>query len=248
MEEFKPLNPWTGSPESLTPDQQQAVQPNFMAAHPGRAALNRYYSPVYGPQSFGAKMGEGIRNFAMKPNALGNILNNGPMSGAALGGTIGAGAGALLGARSGRSARLATLLGVLGAGVGAYSGYERTKAASFWRQGMGMGGEDARQELISALNMTPSLGFDQKMKAMAAIPGLSDSQASQLLAQVSTLGGIGAGAAIMRYLMGAGLMGTVFGGLVGGMMGNAFGHSHNRTGLGGPSMNGFDMSGNSLNL
>lgn len=250
-----PINPWTLKPEQLTATQQRAIDPSYMRAHPTEAAMERYYNPFYGPQQPMYQMGQALGRKLEEPNGLGNLLDKGPLTGAAVLGGAGAVGGGIAGAitdlftgHKGSAARLATLLGLSGAAVGGLSGYMRQpmeKPAS-WREQAETSYADPKDGLINAINSAQMLSFADKMQAVSAIPQLSPWQAQQLLSQVSTLGGAAAGAAIMRFLLGAGLIGTLAGGLLGGMIGRTINPPQKLGPLGMPSMSGYDFNGTPL--
>jgi hypothetical protein len=254
VKEELPYDPYTGKSVVLNAEQRQALDPVFRRAHPAEAAINKYYNPFYGPNQPAYQMGQAARDYAMQPNALGRLLDKGPLTGAATLGGIGALGGGVAGAisdafsgNSGSATRLALLLGLAGAGIGATSGYMRRDKTASWRaMGTPGFGVDPREELVSAINSAQSINFNQRMQALAAIPRLSDGQARQLLSQIGMLGGAAAGATILRFLFGAGLMGTLAGGLLGGMLGHGAGSRYSSGPLGMPSMAGFDFDGNRL--
>ena len=247
----RPVDPWTGNPAALTESQERALDPTYMAEHPNDAALERYYNPFYGPQTGAYQLGATLRDKLMAPNIIGRQLDKGPWTGAATLGGIGAVGGGIAGAitdafthNSGTAARLATLLGLGGAALGGLSGHMRQpqdKAAS-WREGE----DSVKEQLIEAINNAQMMNFNDRMRATAAVPQLNAFQAQQLLSQVSMLGGAAAGAAIMRFLFGAGLMGTLAGGFMGGMLGRSFNPPYRPGPLGMPSMSGYDLNGNPL--
>jgi hypothetical protein len=240
-----PLDPWTGQAAQLTPEQKQAENPAFQAAHPSEAARQQYANPFYGPQSGVYRFGAGARDYLSRAGSgLGDILNKGPMQGGALGaGLAGLAGGALSVAQGSRHPVRNTLLAaLLGAGVGAYSGAVRQPGyykAAGWR----MGG-DPRADILQALADTP-MGFGEKAKMMAAVPQLSDMQAQQLQMLISRVAGAGVGAVISRFLLGAGLMGMTFGGLVGGWMGGQMASQARPDASGYPTLGNRNFAGQS---
>jgi hypothetical protein len=243
------LNPWSGpavgqlQSYGLTPEQIQAQDPTYAAAHPAEAAQNRVYNPFSESGGFGYRLGAGLRDIASRPNILGSILNQGPMAGGALGAGIGALAGAGIGAATGRGTGNMALLGaLLAGGLGAYSGHVRTtdysKSAGWRSSAFG----DPKEAITTALQQAP-MEFNQKMQVLAGVSGLSPDQADQLARAIQSVGGMAAGGIIARYLLGWGLLGTLFGGAVGGMIGhNLYTGAHDAMGY--KSLGNRDFSGN----
>jgi len=226
--------------EEMTAEQNQAADPTWAAAHPEEAALNHYYNPFYGGSSKLHQWGEEARKAMLQPNWVGNVLNHGSGPGALLGAAAGGLAGAGIGAFQGHPARMGILAALLGAGIGAYSGAQRTKAASGWRSSI----NDSREQLAEAIADIPGLGFNQKAKFLAAVPELSNSQVHELISILSSVGGFAAGAAVSRFLLGAGLLGTAAGGFLGALIGSSM---RSPRGAGGyESLGNTDFRGNSI--
>ena len=197
-------------------------------------------SPLDENTSMGASVGRGVREFADRPNMLGSILNNGPLSGGLLGGAIGAGIGGLAGIPTRRSKRLAVIAGLLGAGLGAglgaYSGMVRQPGyykSAAWRGGDPFG--DPTDQILTALQSDTGLGTYQKMQMMAQVAQLPQYQAAQLAQMLGSVAGAGVGALIARFLLGAGTLGTAVGAGMGYMAGNALFGNHQRDAMGYPS-------------
>ena len=78
----------------------------------------------------------------------------------------------------------------------------------------------AIDDIIRMLVSDSGLGFSEKQKLVDATRDLSSSQAEHLRDILYASGGAAVGAIIARFLMGAGLLGTALGGLVGAGIGN----------------------------
>lgn len=193
-------------------------------------------------------LGQGIRDYAQQPHAvtdaIGNVLNAGPLPGGLLGAAIGAGVGGLAGIPSRRSKRMATIAALIGGGLGTYAGLARqpehyaassvpqvdaTKAAS---SRMPNPFDDPKGQIVDALKDDPSLGVYQKMEMMAQVAQLPDSQAIHLAAAIPMVAGAGIGALVARFLFGAGALGMSLGAGLGAMAGNAFCGSRQRDAMG----------------
>jgi len=121
--------------------------------------------------------------------------------------------------------------GALGAGIGSSRHHWMNKASGAWRSGP----QDPYQEIYAALQ---SAGLDPgtQSEALMAVGQLSPSDASQLASLVGGAFGAAAGALIVRFLTGRGLMRAAIGAGVGGLLGSLFGGALG----GGPrTMNGF---------
>lgn len=223
-----------------TPEQLRAETPAYKAEHPAAAALERNYNPFYGPQTFAYQAGAKVRDMAMRPNALGGVLNRGPLAGgltgAAIGGLAGGAIGGIMGGKE-KAKQMALIAALLGASVGSYSGHLRKQA--FYR------GDTYQQ--INQLLVKANISFDQRIQLMAAVPRLPQAKAEDLLRNAQRVGGAGIGALVARYLMGAGLLGTAFGGLLGGMVGGSL-YFGPRNSFGNPSLGRRDFSGNNIVL
>ena len=125
----------------------------------------------------------------------------------------------------------AALGGALGGTLGDSRHHWMNKASASWRSGP----QDPYQEIYAALQ---SAGLDPGTQndAFMAIQQLAPSDASQLARMVGGAFGAAAGALIVRFLTGRGLMRAAIGAGVGGLLGSLFGGALG----GGPStMNGF---------
>jgi hypothetical protein len=231
-----------GWPQELNEAQTQARDPAFAAAHPADAAANSYKGPFSGQGTDVYQWGDKLRDKLLSGNKLGDMLNKGVGTGAALGGAAGAGLGALAGGAAdlytgqrGHSARFAAILGLLGAGVGGYSGSLRKTA--LWSN------NDERSQVLDMIGGAPGIGFAQKSKMMAAIPGLSENQCARLYQMLATASGASVGAIAAHFLLNAGFFGTLVGSAIGGGIGHSlFGGSTDAMGY--SSMGTPDLDGN----
>lgn len=232
-------DPIYGNEVQLSPEQAQAADPDWAAANPASAALERYYNPLYGPQQSTYHAGANLRNALVRPNSLGAVLNRGAGPGALAGAGIGGAAGVGLGLLTGEPMKKGLLAALLGAGLGGYIGGQRAKSAG-WRSSVA--GGDASAQLSQAIGSLPGISFSQKAQFMAAVPRMSAQQQQELMGLISQVGWGAAGALIARYMMGTGLIGTAVGGYLGAMFGRPA-SPRNAAGL---SMGNSDFFGNSI--
>lgn len=245
-----------GTTTFLEGDQAKAtLDRNWQLANPAQAALFRYREEM--PENTLAyKAGLGLRNWAVKrpiprQGGQGFFGTSNPWSGALAAGIP----AALLGLGLGYAAdkfggngesywtpRLAAGMGTLGAGLGAYTGYWRNKSASYWKSE----DHEPQEDIVQLMDRAPGLSYQQKTILSNGVRQLNDAQASQLLRLLLTSGGFGVGALIAKFLMGAGLQGTLIGGLAGGLVGNIFAPRPAVDALGRNSFGRNDMFGNPL--
>ena len=165
------------------------------------------------------KWGQKAREFMTTPGPIGDIMNNGPIPGAALGGGAGLLGGILanwlsdlysdhLGGGE-RGMDYKWLGGAAGAALGAYLGHKRKglhkEAAMF---------VDPRNFILEQLQSATDVGMGDRIRLAAAVKNMSRDQAEQLARKVRSALGFGVGAIISRFV-GASLGGTLLGGMLG---------------------------------
>jgi hypothetical protein len=241
-----------GEPIKLTGNTALAtLDPETRSKRPLFAATHEYQE--FDPRdNLGQQLGRGLHNALTSPNFISKTLDKGPLVGGlsgALGvGALGYGAGWLMNKGDDPEAkkkrrRWGMLAALAGGAAGAYSGHWRTKESS-WR--MSTSG-DHRQQVMDAISAAPGLSFQQRSQFMMGVSKLPDSQVNRLAELIPTVTGIGVGALVAKFLMGAGLGGIVLGGMLGGVIGHALGSTPTpKDGLGRPSLNNHDMFGNSI--
>lgn len=247
-----------GTPIRLEGRQAAAtLDPVYQRANPAGAALYRYREAM--PENSTAyKVGEGVRSWAegayRNPSAGGFLGTKGPVSGALAMGIpaalLGLGAGYVADKITGRkepfwSTRAALGAGAAGAGLGAYTGHWRNKQAAFWKSDA-FPEPDPQEMVLKALNSAQGLSFQQKNVFAQGIQHMSDSDAKRLLQAIMASGGFGIGAIIAKFLMGAGLGGTIMGGIAGGLVGNALAPRPQTDALGRRSLGNYDLFGRKL--
>lgn len=231
------------------------LDPAWQQANPARAALSRYREGA--PEnSIGYQVGKSIRGLA---GGLGQgprpAADSSPSLGAMAGAFKGGIPAALLGLVGGYAAdkmsgredsywapRAAAGLGVLGAGLGAYTGYERNKQASYWKGDE----ESSTPQIVNIINSAPGITGDQRFNLIQGVNRLSDSDSKRLLQILFASGGFGIGAMIAKFLMGAGVGGTILGGVLGGAIGNAFAPRPPKDAFGRNSLGNNDLFGHHL--
>lgn len=252
--------PADGTPITLTGIKARAtLDPEFQRLDPARTALYRHRENAY-EDAAGYRIGSGVGNWmrsvSNNPSPYGPLGTKGPISGALAMGIpaaiLGLGAGYIADkfSDSGESKwapRAAIGAGVLGSALGAYSGYHRNKVASMspWKLDSSIGVPD-KSRILAVLNSSPGLSYQQKNVFSEGISQLSDSDARRLLQLILSAGGFGIGAIIAKFLMGAGLMGTMLGGLAGGLVGNAVAPKQPKDALGRNTLGNRDLYGRTI--
>lgn len=237
-----------GEQKNLDPVQYRATTDvPWQRAHPAQAALNRYREAM--PENnMGYSVGKYLRDRMQGvPRAPGSAGFMG--TGSALSGALAMGIpAALLGFGGGYlhdklsdnpdsnwATRGAIAAGILGAGLGAYSGSWRNKSGAFL---------DPKVKLEALIENLPGLSYQQRDIFIAGVSQLHDSQIRSLLQSIMAAGGFGIGAIITKFLLNAGLGGTIVGGLAGGLVGNALAPSQPKDALGRNTTNHKDLFGN----
>lgn len=238
-----------GETKTLAPDQYRATtDPAWQKKNPAETALLRYREAM--PENdLAYSAGEYIRNKMVgnptgAPGSSGFLGTGNAMTGAVAMGLpaalLGLGGGYLADKlsddpESNWASRGAIAAGVLGAGLGAYSGAWRNKSGAYL---------DPKVKLEAILNNLPGLSYQQRDIFIAGVSQLSDQQVRSLLQTIMASGGVGIGAIIAKFLLNAGLGGTIIGGLAGGLIGNALAPGPPKDALGRNSTNHKDLFGN----
>jgi hypothetical protein len=183
------------------------------------------------PYNWGVK----AREFMSKPNAVGDMLNQGIMPGALAFGLGGAalGVGGSLAKNMASDEehqtpvwRNALLAALAGGGLGAYLGYQRQqqpKLAGFSGYNrIGQGAPNAMAQVASMIASAPGLDPGSRQQYLQVSRTLSQSDASQLLSLLQIAGSAGIGALLARFFLGKGLIRSAFGAAIGGLIGSAF--------------------------
>lgn len=214
------IAPYYPEPD-LTPNQARAASPDVQKAEPTWAALNAFQSPQSGESNLFFRGGQAARNFMTHPHWFTPAFDHGALMGAGAGGVAGALAGFVggkaLGVNDEKQRRLTLLAGLLGAGLGGMTGYNRqdgVKAASTY--------DDPKQVIINAISNCADLNFYQQAHLMSAIPQIPDMAADRLSSMIVNTGGALTGAAIARFLMNTGLLGTGVGAVLGASVASNF--------------------------
>lgn len=222
--------------------QAMAEQPDFQRINPAQAALWRdqgYQS--YGETDPATTLGRSLRDILSSPGAqsiqrgFAQLFNHGVVPGAVAGGTglgllggaAGLGLNALGGSGWGRRLGWGGLL--LGALLGGLAGHYRSqnpgtpKAASFKRSfGFNDDTSDPLPTIRERLLADPTISPDTQGTLLELVAQLSMNQLQRLRSMLGAVVGAGAGALVARFLMGAGLLGTLAGAIGGGWLGNRF--------------------------
>lgn len=247
-----PTKMWTdayptldGQPEEiyLSRRQRLATLPEFSSyqeRNPATAIHNRFRHHALNP-GLGYSAGAGLQQAIMDPESRWHRMTNkgaipaGLVTGlgaAALGGLLGGGLGLVRKSPSlqdaKRNARIGALLGgVLGSGLGVAAGLGHRTKSAYYRQSVS-------EELAILISQAPGLSGMERGEMIQASQKLSPSQAMDLIGLLRRASGFAAGAIIARFLLKAGVLGTIAGGLIGHALGpkprkpyaiNAFGES-----------------------
>jgi len=201
---------------------------------PAVAAMNRSQRSIAHPNnSLGTLVGRGIRSIAtsgparVMRTAAGIPFNYGPgvggAAGLAGGGAVGYGIGKLMDRfgddeESDHGTRGALIGAALGGLGGTLLGGMRQKGASM----LGAMGGDL-DYVRMRIFQDPQLDSSTRQTLLSGVSQLSDSALSDLGDALRTAMGAGIGALIARFLMRAGLGGTLLGVVVGGFLGSRMG-------------------------
>lgn len=247
-----------GNKVTLKGDEARAtLDPSVRRNAPLYAATFQYQN-MAPENTLSWQIGSGLHNIFTRPNIVGSALDHGPLAGAATLGGLGAAAGYGVGALAGigkdketaarRRNRMALLAGLAGTAAGAYSGYWRTKIASQWLEDQAPEevAAQAQEMVLRMLRSAPDVSTSEKRQLAEGVMQLSENEAQNLLALLRRAGGFTIGAAIARFLLKAGIGGTIAGGLVGGAVGHALAPKPPKDAFGRPSMNHKDLFGNTL--
>ena len=227
--------------------QWQKDNPALTAYHKRRDAFDYR-------DSWQARAGSGILNSLGDPsNKWNNTMNRGPLVGAL---ATGVGAGAL----SAGTLWLLSKLGVvppsyvarggIGAAVAgtALGGYSGHKHRQYQAKQAFYSGASAQQQILSALSRDQTLPFHERSRLQQAVMILSDAEAQKLQRLIGTVGGSAIGALVAKYLVHAGLGGTIIGAVMGGAIGSAFSGRNNmsRNAVGQRTRAGYNVFGNTF--
>ena len=114
---------------------------------------------------------------------------------------------------------------LIGAGLGGILGIP--SGQQIWQSAFKKTASDPLSELIAKVNSDYSMSSQDKASLILKLQTLSKVELSNILNQVAPMIGWGVGSAIARFIIGAGIMGTLLGGLVGAGIGNMFGDKSN---------------------
>jgi uncharacterized membrane protein YeaQ/YmgE (transglycosylase-associated protein family) len=231
----------------LSPIEARATLPGFRNArwrknNPELAAYYRFHSPDAMHRQLPYRVGQGMA-YGMGPNSPWvRASRAGAIPMGLLTGGIGAGTGWLIGkglnltgkTEQDHSKRLALILGSLFGGVGAMSGYNRSreKRASdgYWNS---FKKPQPREVVLRALRSDTSLSMAEQSQLAQMVEQLSRVQQEELARLIERVGGGMVGVLIAKYLMNAGPTGQMMGGLLGSFIApsltSAFGSGRNRS-------------------
>lgn len=188
---------------------------NIMAERPGAdplfVAKNRYDPfKAYRPGGMSNSLGIGTRRVAEGVGRFGAV------PGAAIGGTVGGGIGYLASKLMGgkMNPKLMAAIGALiGGGAGGLAG-RAFKKASFWEQ-------DANNALMDIVRAVSGVSFSDRTAMQQAVGGMGAGQAQQILSMLGPmLGGAGAGALLVKLILGGGNARMLGGAMAGAMLTN----------------------------
>ena len=248
-------DPVTGARVKLTGLQASStLDPEFQKKFPG-IAIKHKYRPGKVENTFGYKLGQGADNFLHRSSMFGKIADKGPVHGglvgAGLGGALGLGAGFIADRFSDGPSSMGKwglIAALLGGALGAYSGYNRTKQASVYRGSIPDNPPDLA-EINAAISRDPILSFHQKATLMTGVSQLSPQDSRRLKVIMGATIGASAGVTAAKFLLSAGLGGTVISAVMGGMLGSVIAGSQPPTNaLGQRSTGGADIFGNPYNI
>lgn len=109
---------------------------------------------------------------------------------------------------------------IIGASLGGILGVP--SGQQIWQSTFKKTASDPLSQLIDKINSDYSMSSQDKSSLILKLQTLSKVELSNILNQVAPIVGMGVGAAIARFILGAGIVGSLVGGLVGSEIGNMF--------------------------